>query len=75
MFAGADGLSVIRPLLSVAASLLKPGGLLAIEHDASQGDSAPALLAARRVFADVEDHPDLAGRPRFVTATRVTLAR
>ena len=75
VFAGPDGLAVIRPLLSVAAGLLKPGGLLAIEHDASQGESAPALLAARRVFADVVDHPDLAGRPRFVTATRVTLAR
>jgi release factor glutamine methyltransferase len=75
VFAGPDGLAVIRPLLSVAAGLLKPGGLLAIEHDASQGESAPALLAARRVFADVVDHHDLAGRPRFVTAVRVTLAR
>lgn len=73
VFGGPDGLSVIRPLLSVAATLLKPGGLLAIEHDASQGESAPALLAARRLFADVVDHPDLTGRPRFVTATRVTL--
>lgn len=73
VFAGPDGLAVIRPLLSVAATLLKPGGRLAIEHDASQGESAPALLAARRLFADVADHPDLAGRPRFVTATRVSL--
>jgi release factor glutamine methyltransferase len=73
VFAGPDGLAVIRPLLSVAAALLKPGGRLAIEHDASQGESAPALVAARRLFADVEDHPDLSGRPRFVTATRVTL--
>jgi release factor glutamine methyltransferase len=73
VFAGPDGLEVIRPLLSVAATLLKPGGLLAIEHDDSQGESAPALLSARRLFADVADHEDLAGRPRFVTATRVTL--
>ncbi len=74
VFAGADGLDVIRPLISVAAGLLRPGGALVIEHDESQGESVPALLAARRVLADVRDHADLAGRPRFVTARRVRLA-
>ncbi len=74
VFAGPDGLDVIRPLITVAAGLLKPGGFLAIEHDASQGESVPALLSARRVLADVTDHDDLAGRPRFVTARRVRLA-
>ena len=73
VFAGPDGLDVIRPLISVAAGLLKPGGVLAFEHDESQGESVPALLMARRVLADVVDHQDLAGRPRFVTARRVTL--
>jgi release factor glutamine methyltransferase len=73
VFAGADGLQLIRPLVSVVAGLLKPGGVLAIEHDDSHGESVPALLAARRVLADVQDHPDLAGRPRFVTARRVRL--
>lgn len=73
VFAGPDGLAVIRPLISVAAGLLRPGGQLAIEHDDTQGDSVPALLRARRVLADVRDHDDLTGRPRFVTARRVTL--
>lgn len=73
VFAGADGLAVIRPLLSVAAGLLRIGGKLAIEHDDTQGESAPALLRSRRVLTDVEDHQDLTGRPRFVTATRVRL--
>ncbi len=73
VFAGADGLSVIKPLISVAAGLLKPGGALAIEHDDTHGESVPALLSARRVLADVEDHQDLTGRPRFVTARRVTM--
>ncbi|WP_090482813.1 peptide chain release factor N(5)-glutamine methyltransferase [Nakamurella panacisegetis] len=73
VFGGADGLDVIRPLISVCAALLKPGGFLAIEHDDTQGESVPALLSARRVLADVTDHPDLTGRPRFVTARRVTL--
>ena len=75
VFAGADGLAVIKPLISVAAGLLKPGGALAIEHDDSQGESVPALLVARRVLADVIDHRDLAGRARFVTARRVTMSR
>jgi release factor glutamine methyltransferase len=73
VFAGPDGLAVIRPLLSVAASLLKLGGVLAIEHDDSHGETVPALLRSRRVLTDVEDHTDLAGRPRFVTATRVRM--
>ena len=73
VFGGADGLSVIKPLLSVAAGLLKVGGVVAIEHDDSQGESAPALLRARRVLTDVVDHQDLTGRPRFVTASRVRM--
>ena len=73
VFGGTDGLDVIRPLVNVAAGLLKPGGLLAIEHDGTQGASVPALLSGRRVLADVVDHDDLAGRPRFVTARRVRI--
>lgn len=73
VFGGPDGLDVVRALVPVAASLLRVGGVVAIEHDDSQGESAPALLAARRVLTDVHDHTDLAGRPRFVTARRVAL--
>ena len=73
VFGGPDGLAVIKPLLSVAAGLLKVGGVLAIEHDDSQAESVPALLRARRVLDDVAEHADLTGRPRFVTATRVRM--
>jgi release factor glutamine methyltransferase len=73
VFAGPDGLAVIRPLITVAAGLLRVGGVLAMEHDDGQGRSVPALLSGRRLFADVADHRDLAGRPRFVTARRVPL--
>jgi release factor glutamine methyltransferase len=72
VFAGPDGLAVIRPVVSTAARLLRPGGALAIEHDDSHGEAVPALLRARSVLTDVEDHPDLAGRPRFVTARRTS---
>jgi release factor glutamine methyltransferase len=73
VFAGDDGLAVIKPMISVAAGMLKPGGSLAFEHDDTQGTSVPALLAGRRVLAGVEDHVDLNGRPRFVSARRVAL--
>lgn len=73
VFSGPDGLTLIRPLITVVAGLLKPGGVLAMEHDDTQGESVPALLTSRRVLADVEDHLDLNGRPRFVTARRVRI--
>ncbi|ASO18993.1 Release factor glutamine methyltransferase [Actinoalloteichus hoggarensis] len=70
VFGGPDGLDVIRPVVTTAARLLRPGGAVAIEHDDTHGEAVPALLAARRVLTDVADHPDLAGRPRFATARR-----
>ena len=74
VFAGPDGLDVIRPLISITAGMLKLGGVVGMEHDDTQGESVPALFRARRVFTDVEDHLDLAGRPRFVTARRVSIS-
>jgi release factor glutamine methyltransferase len=70
VFSGVDGLDVIRPVVALAARLLAAGGGVAIEHDDTQGESAPALLASRRVLTDVVAHRDLAGRPRFITALR-----
>jgi len=70
VFSGVDGLDVIRPVVTLAARLLAPGGGVAIEHDDTHGESVPALLASRRVLTDVVEHQDLTGRPRFVTARR-----
>jgi release factor glutamine methyltransferase len=70
VFGGLDGLDVIRHVVSCAARLLKPGGYVGVEHDDTQGESVPALLAARRVLSDVDEHRDLAGRARFATARR-----
>ena len=55
-------------LEQVAARLLRPGGVVGAEHADVQGESAPAVFAATGRWTDVRDHPDLAGRPRFVTA-------
>jgi release factor glutamine methyltransferase len=70
LWGGPDGLDVVRGLLVTAARLLPPGGLLGIEHADQQGTAVPALLRATGGWADVADHPDLAGRPRFTTARR-----
>lgn len=70
LFSGADGLDAIRVVAQVATRLLRPAGLLCVEHADAQGESAPAVVTATRAFGAVRDHRDLAGRPRFVTAVR-----
>jgi release factor glutamine methyltransferase len=68
LFSGADGLDAIRVLAVRAAELLRPGGVLGVEHADVQGDAVPAVLSGTGRWADVRDHRDLAGRPRFTTA-------
>jgi release factor glutamine methyltransferase len=83
LFGGPDGLAVIRPLARQAARLLRPGGLLLVEHADVQGEQAgarglPALLRSQAdpaapgtpAWRDVVDHHDLAGRPRITAALR-----
>ncbi|ORL10226.1 peptide chain release factor N(5)-glutamine methyltransferase [Prescottella equi] len=71
LFGGADGLSVIKPMINNIARWLRIGGAVGIEHDDTNGDQVAQLFRARRVFDRVVEHPDLAGRPRFVVAHRV----
>lgn len=66
---GADGLEVPLQLAAHAWRLLRPGGVLLMEHADSQGHSLPTLLRARG-WSEVEDHRDLAGRPRVTRAVR-----
>ena len=70
VFGGPDGLEIIRAVIAASAGLLRYGGSLGIEHDDSHGEVVPGLLRRRRVLIDVEEHHDLAGRPRFATARR-----
>jgi release factor glutamine methyltransferase len=56
--------------VAASAALLRHDGWLAIEHDDTHGEAVPALLRRRRVLTDVEEHLDLNGRPRYVTARR-----
>jgi release factor glutamine methyltransferase len=79
LWGGIDGLDVIRGIEANAARLLKPGGLLIIEHADVQGEALPLLLMSRyqddqRVWTDVMDQRDLADRPRFTLARRAGAA-
>lgn len=70
LFSGADGLDALRVVATVAARLLRPGGLVCAEHAEVQADSAPQLFLDAGGFDRVRDRQDLTGRPRFVTAVR-----
>lgn len=70
LWSGDDGLDAVRVVEQVAARLLRPGGRAVVEHADLQGESAPAVFAATGRWTDVRDHRDLAGRDRYLTATR-----
>jgi release factor glutamine methyltransferase len=70
VFGGPDGLAIIPAVAGLAATLLRPDGAFAVEHDDTHADAVPALLRARSELRDVEEHADLNGRPRFATARR-----
>ena len=70
LFGGPDGMRVIGPIVDLAARLLRPGASIGIEHDDTTADATTALFDGAGVFTDVVSRRDLAGRPRFVTATR-----
>lgn len=70
LFAGPDGLDVIRPLIGRIGSLLRPGGAFALEHDETHVHVVPTLIAADGRFRQIEGHTDLARRPRFTSAVR-----
>lgn len=68
LWSGADGLDAMRVLERTAARLLGPGGLVIAEHADVQGEAAPAVFDATGRWSNVEDHLDLTGRPRYLTA-------
>lgn len=71
VFAGADGLAVLPHVIARAAQLLRPGGVVAIEHDETHAAQVRELMRACGGWDDVATHDDLTGRPRYVTARRV----
>lgn len=62
-----DGLRIPQAIIRRAVSLLRPGGLLVMEHDISQAEALPAY-AGQCGFTKLSTGNDLSGRPRYLTA-------
>lgn len=69
LFAGEDGLAVIREILGGAVGHLRPGGLIALEVGADQGP-AVVELARSHGLRSPRLAEDLAGRERVMLAER-----
>lgn len=70
LFADQGGLAVIAALLAGAADHLRPGGVIAMEIGAGQGEAVRDLAQATRGLGQVDIRLDLAGRDRIVIAER-----
>lgn len=70
LFSGDDGLDAIRVIAVRGLLLLRPGGVVGVEHADAQGEAAPAVFSRDGRWEEVRDHRDLADRPRFLTARR-----
>jgi release factor glutamine methyltransferase len=66
LFAPDDGLALIRRLVEQAAAVLRPGGLLVIEHGAGQGEAVRNM--AKFVGFVAETRQDYAGHDRLLVA-------
>jgi len=75
LFGGSpDGLAIPLAVARRAAQLLRPGGLLVMEHADRLGVRLPHGLGRTGEWTDVADHDDLTGRPRATTARRAPRA-
>lgn len=64
-----DGTLIPERIISRASKLLKPGGLMVMEHDVTQGERL-AAFARTCGFVDAVVHNDYTGRPRYLTAEK-----
>lgn len=69
LYGGEDGLDVVRQLSATARRLLRPGGVLVIEHGELQGAQIRELLTADG-WRGATTQRDLTGRDRSTVAVR-----
>jgi release factor glutamine methyltransferase len=69
LWSGSDGMGAIRAVERVARWLLRPGGLVAVEHGAQQGTAVYWVFSEEAGWRDTRNNKDLAQRDRFVTST------
>jgi len=68
LWSGTDGLDAMRSVERVARQLLRPGGLVAVEHGWQQGAAVYWIFSEEAGWRDTRNHRDLSNRDRFVTA-------
>lgn len=68
LYAGEDGLNIVRRIVQQAPAVLKPGAFLALELDPAQCSTAVSLLTSAG-FETASVRRDLAGNERIVEAT------
>jgi release factor glutamine methyltransferase len=68
LFGGPTGLEIPQLFINAAARLLKPQGVLVIEHGEDQVAEIAKFLDVD--FSEVASHDDLVGRPRWSSAVR-----
>ena len=68
LLGGSTGLEIPGEFIAAAARMLKPGGVLAIEHTELQGQAISGLL--EEMFMNIQLHYDLNDRPRWTSAVR-----
>ena len=69
LYGGVDGLDVVRQISSRALKLLKPGGLLVMEHADTQSGAIGELLLGQG-WLEIETRADLAGKDRMISAQK-----
>jgi release factor glutamine methyltransferase len=69
LYGGEDGLDVVKQISTRAMKLLKPGGLLVMEHADTQS-MAIAKLLLDEGWLDIEARADLAGKDRMISAVK-----
>lgn len=70
LFSGDDGMTATARLISGAATVLNPGGLLLIEIDSRRGGASRHLAESDGRWSDVQVRLDFTGRDRFLVARR-----
>lgn len=71
LLSGREGMAATMTIVGDAAAVLEPGGLLALEVDTRRASLVAELVASDGRYRDIAVEPDLTGRERFVTASRI----
>jgi release factor glutamine methyltransferase len=65
---GEDGSAIPKGIVQTAIRLLKPGGLLVMEHGDTQAESLINAITETKAFTELKKNQDLTGRDRFISA-------